>query len=271
MMRSENAVAGKPVHVIVVPAYGQSTYLAECLASLAAQTVPVQIVVSTSTPYDGLDEVCSRFGARLSVHGPNRGIGPDWNAALACVSGGLVTLAHQDDRYCPTFAAEVASYANRYPGSALYFCDSEEVTESGKVRVRATNNRIKRLMVAAAFLGRKNISDSLSKRVLLGFGNPIVCPAVTLNLQARPGFRFREDLRTNMDWVAWLELADGASVTHIPEVLMHHRVHAESETARCLDDGARDVEDRMAFEMMWPRPVAAALMRLYRRSYQGYR
>lgn len=258
-------------HTFVVPAYGRSEFLPECLASLAQQDGPTGIIVSTSTPYDGLDELCGRFGAKLHIHGPNRGIGADWNAAVASARSGLVTVAHQDDRYLPRFSAEVVAHAQRYPDSTFYFADAAEITEDGRLRHSATNNRIKKLMVAAAFMGRRRIRDPVSKRILLGFGNPVVCPAVTLNMRARPGFRYREDLRTNMDWVAWLELADGASVTHIPKVLMHHRVHAESETARCLDDGAREAEDRMAFEMMWPRPVAAALLRLYRRSYQGYR
>jgi glycosyltransferase involved in cell wall biosynthesis len=260
-----------PTHAFVVPAYRHSDYLSDCLASLSSQTLKSAVVVSTSTPYQGLQDLCDKFGARLFVHGPNRGIGPDWNAAIACVQADLVTLAHQDDRYLPTFVDRMVDHAMRYSDSAFYFCDADEITEDGQLRPVATNNRVKRWMVGAAFLGRRRVSDAMSKRLLLGFGNPIVCPSVTLNRQARPGFRFREDLRTNMDWIAWLDLAAGASVTHVPEVLMHHRVHAQSETARCLDDGARASEDRMAFETLWPRSVATALMWLYRRSYEGYR
>jgi glycosyltransferase involved in cell wall biosynthesis len=84
-----------------VLAYGASTYLDECLASLAAQTVRIPVVVSTSTPFPGLEHVCERHGARLQVHGPNQGISHDWNVAYASATTDWVTLAHQDDIYDP--------------------------------------------------------------------------------------------------------------------------------------------------------------------------
>ena len=70
-------------HAFVVPAYGQSPYLRDCLASLRAQTRPSPIVISTSTPSRWLADQAAEFGATLVEHGPNRGIGHDWNQAIA--------------------------------------------------------------------------------------------------------------------------------------------------------------------------------------------
>ena len=73
-----------------------------------------------------------------------------------------------------------------------------------------------------------------------------------------------------MDWMAWVELSKAAGIARIPAAMMSHRVHRASETARCLDDGARRREDRMVFDEMWPRAVSMPLQRLYALSYRGY-
>ncbi|WP_162301379.1 glycosyltransferase family 2 protein [Cognatilysobacter segetis] len=264
------ASAAGPQHTFVVPAYGRSPHLEACLQSLAGQTAPGRVVVATSTPFDGLDATCRAFGARLVVHGPNGGIGRDWNAALDAAETPLVTIAHQDDVYDARFVAALLDAHSRAPGSAMYFCDAGEISESGERRASGSNARVKRLMVALAFLGRRSIAGPLARRMLFGFGNPVVCPAVSINRAVAPGFRFREDLRTNMDWLAWLDLSAAGRVTRVPGQLMDHRVHTSSETARCLDDGSRAREDLMVFRALWPEPVAVLLGRLYRRSYQGY-
>lgn len=262
--------AAAPVHSFVVPAYGRSPHLEACLRSLRAQTLRGEVVVATSTPFDGLESICDAHAARLVVHGPNRGIGNDWNRALDAASAPLVTVAHQDDVYHPGFAADVVAAHARRPDAALVFCDSGEITEDGTPRDGGLNLRIKRLLVAAAFSGRSAASGPVSRRLLLGFGNSIVCPSVTLNLGAAPGFRFREDLRTNMDWLAWLDLSERGAIVHVPRHLMDHRVHGSSETARCLDDGSRRHEDALVLGRLWPAPVAALIGRLYSRSYRGY-
>lgn len=257
-------------HAFVVPAYGYSPHLRDCLASLAGQTCSSPIVVCTSTPFHGMDTLCAQFGARVVRHGPNGGIGRDWNAALSAADGELVTIAHQDDIYLPEFSAELMSANERRPRSALYFCSADEITQDGRPRVADRNNSIKRVMVAVSYAGRDTVADPLSRRLLLGFGNPIVCPTVTINRRVAPHFRFREELRTNMDWLAWLDLSREGAVTRINKRLVSHRVHSDSETARCLDDGTRRREDELVFGQLWPSPLAKALVRLYSHSYGGY-
>lgn len=259
-----------PLHGFVVPAYGRSPYLQECLRSLKAQQQPSTVTVVTSTPFGGIDELCAAHGAALVVHEPNRGIGADWNAALKAASTPLVTLAHQDDTYYPGFSASVTEAYKLAPHSALFFCDAGEVTEMGEQRREGRNASVKRLLVSLAFAGRRSVSGPVSRRLLLGLGNPIVCPAVTINRAVAGRFEFREDLRTNMDWFAWLDLSSRGPVTRINARLMDHRVHTASETARCLDDGSRSREDALVFTRLWPPPVAAALRRAYRHSYNGY-
>lgn len=257
-------------HAFAVAAYGRSPHLDDCLRSLLAQSIRSPIVISTSTPHEGLAALAERHGVSLRVHGENRGIGADWNAALHATDAQLVTIAHQDDLYASGFTASVLEGHGKYPNSAFSFCDADEILPGGAQRDNPKNLRIKRLLVATAFAGRDVIHAAWRKRILLGFGNPILCPTVTINRAVVPGFAFREDLRTNMDWLAWIALAKARPVLKLPGTLLHRRVHDASETASCLADGTRLREDNMVFQMLWPRPVAAAIMHFYRASYATY-
>lgn len=226
--------------------------------------------VFTSTPSGEVSALCRELGVPLHVHSPNRGIGHDWNAALAGARTSLVTIAHQDDLYYREYGQRVLDAARAEPRAALLFTDADEVDDSGRLRERARNNAIKRILVDAAYLGRTTASDGWTRRMLLGLGNAINCPAVTINCEVAADFRFREDLKTNMDWLAWVELSARGPVSRVPKRLMAHRVHGQSETAHAISGGVREREDRMVLEALWPRPVAAAIMRLYRKGYQGY-
>lgn len=257
-------------HVFVVAAYGQSPYLEDCLRSLVAQSRPSSVIISTSTPFPGLEALADRYNAQLHVHGPNRGIGADWNQALSIADAELVTIAHQDDVYGSDFSKSVVQAHLACPGAAYSFCDAGEIFQDGSQRKAARNQLVKRLLVGVAFLGKNTIHNGLRRRILFGFGNPIVCPTVTINRGTDAAFKFREDLRTNMDWLAWIDLSAGSMITRIPRPLLYRRVHESSETASCISDGARSAEDVMVFQSLWPRFIARIIAYAYRLSYPGY-
>lgn len=252
-------------HVYAVPAYGRSPHLEACLDSLRAQGDPV--VVSTSTPFEGIETMLAERGARVSTHGPNRGIGADWNAAYEAADGDLVTIAHQDDIYAPGHSAAVVAAFQASPEAVLAFTDYRELDEDG-VRPRNRTLWVKEVQRELAFIGSGSAETVWRKRMLLRFGNPVACPAVTFNKARVPDFRFRTDMRTNMDWDAWLALAarEGAFL-YVRKPLVLHRIHAGSETTACIGDGARAREDEAMFLQLWPRPVARLLARLYAASY----
>lgn len=257
-------------HIFVVAAYGKSPYLEDCLRSLSTQSRPSPIIISTSTPFDGLDELARGYNARLHVHGPNRGIGVDWNQAMSIADAALITIAHQDDVYGPEFSSRVVHTHSAYPEAAYSFCGAGEIFSDGSQRMATRNQLVKRLLVGAAFTGKTNIHGGLRRRILFGFGNPIVCPTVTINRSNDQAFKFREDLRTNMDWLAWIDLSANSGIIRIPQTLLYRRVHDSSETASCISNGARNTEDIMVFQSLWPRNIAKAIAFVYRLSYPGY-
>lgn len=253
-------------HSFVVPAYGCSPHLAECLQSLLDQSVRSEVIVATSTPSDELSSLCGDFGVPLVVHSPSRGIGNDWNQALRQASTRYVTVAHQDDRYYRRFTERTLEALARSKGAVLAFTDYEEFTESGP-RDRSRLLQIKRLLLEFAFLGRTEVTSQLAKRNALRFACPIPCPAVTMNADIyRDGFD--ESFQVNLDWATWLAASrcDGAFVW-IREILMGHRIHPSSETSAAILDGRRRAEDLRILTLLWPPLIARQIAKSYAAAY----
>lgn len=259
-------MAPQPSHSFVVPAYGRSPYLRECLESLRAQTRPSPIAIATSTPYEGLDALAAEYGASLHVHAPNAGIGHDWNMAVAQARTELVTIAHQDDVYLPRFAERSIAAAAAVPGVSLVATGYGELLGQAQ-RFHTPMLWVKRVLLELAFLGRGAIAGTGAKQRALRFGCAISCPTVTLRVDADAP-SFREDLRVNLDWDAWLRRARRpGAFAYVREALMLHRIHEASETSGAVLDGVRAREDREIFDSLWPRPVARCLARVYALSY----
>lgn len=258
-------------HSFVVPAYGLSPHLPRCLDSLRMQTLAgSEIVVSTSTPSAGLEKIASDYGVAYRVHGPNGGIGRDWNSALGCATRRWVTIAHQDDIYLPDFVLETMRLVNAMPDASLIMTSYAEIlADTDVLRDRTPMLRIKSLLLELGFLGRSSIRRPGDKLRLLRFGCPISCPSVTLGPSLNT-FRFREDLKVDLDWEAWVRAArlDGA-FCYVRRKLMHHRIHEESETSAGVRGGVRAREDQAIFASLWPRPIAAMLARAYALSYNA--
>jgi len=262
-------MSGSPSHAFVVPAYGRSPFLAECLESLSRQSLKSEIVVSTSTPFEGLSQLAAEYGARLVVHDtdPGRtGIGADWNRAIASVQTDWVTLAHQDDVYDQAFASRTMAAAQ--DRVTLVFTGYGEIA-NGRVRRWTSMLLIKRVLVELAFLGRNSISARAAKLRLLRFGCAIPCPSVTLARHAIGRVGFSESLAVNLDWKAWIQLAiSEGDFAVVRRELMLHRIHRASETSAAVVSGVRSHEDREMFNLLWPAPLAALLSRLYESSYE---
>lgn len=254
-------------HTFVVPAYGRSRHLEDCLASLRTQSSGSRVVVSTSTPFEGIETLAKEYGAEIFVHSPNRGIGHDWNMALEQSRTTWTTLAHQDDVYYREYSARVCDAGGNSEDTLIVFSDYVEVRQNGKCSVGPLL-MLKRLLLHGGFLGRNTIASRGAKMRALRLGSSIPCPAVTYHRRAIESFRFREDLRVSLDWAAWLDLATrrGAFVW-VRDVLMEHRIHPVSETRRALDDGSRRREDLDLLQMLWPRPVAKLLSAAFSVAY----
>jgi glycosyltransferase involved in cell wall biosynthesis len=259
-------------HSFVIPVYRAAPHLTALIESLRPQTgTGSAILLATSTPSAELQEFADRSRLPLHINPLRVNIAADWNFALEIARTGLVTLAHQDDLFAPDYVGQLTSALRRHPAALLAFCDYSEHTALG-ARPANINLCIKRALRRRAFGARECITEARDMMRLLSLGNPICCPSVMFNRRALGDFQFPTGFKTNLDWMAWLELARRpGGFVYVRECLVSKGVHAESETTASIANRAREREDRAIFDALWPRPVAAALATLYKFGYRANR
>lgn len=259
-------------HTFVIPVYRDAPNLAVLIESLRAQNrVGSEILLTSSTPSAELDAIARRYALPLHINPQRIDIAADWNFALRAARTEFVTLAHQDDLFGPAYVAKLAAALRRHPKALMAFCDYSEHTPIGG-RPTNMNLRIKRALRRLAFGAHECITEPRRKVRLLALGNPICCPSVMFNRAALVEFHFPAGFQTNLDWMAWLDLArkPGGFVC-VHERLVSKGVHAGSETTATIANRAREREDRAIFDTLWPRPIAAALASLYKFGYRANR
>jgi Glycosyl transferase family 2 len=259
-------------HTFVIPVYLAAPHLATLVESLRAQEGDrSEILLATSTPSAELEAFAKRHALQLRINPQRVDIATDWNFAMAAVQTQLVTLAHQDDHFSPSYAAHLSSALRRHPGAVMAFCDYLEHTPFG-ARPSNINLKVKRALRQRAFGCRECIADARDKVRLLSLGNPICCPSVMFDRSTLADFRFPQGFQTNLDWMAWLELARRpGGFVYVRERLVSKGLHAGSETTATIANRARYLEDRAMFDTLWPRPVAAVLACFYRLGYLANR
>ena len=117
----------------MVPAYGESPYLCECLDSLKSQSIPVDVLIVTSTPNKAIKLAALRYGLPVLVNPKGGTIANDWNFALKQGQSHLLILAHQDDIYHSDFAKCTFDFFARHQNCAIAFTDSNELINNQSV------------------------------------------------------------------------------------------------------------------------------------------
>jgi glycosyltransferase involved in cell wall biosynthesis len=259
-------------HTFAIPVYRAAPNLAALIESLRAQTeAGSEILLATSTPSSELEALAKRHALPLHINPHHIGIAADWNFALGVTRTPSVTLAHQDDLFAPAYVARLAGALRRHPGALFAFCDYSEHTSLG-ARPTNINLRIKRTLGRRAFGARECLTEPRDKMRLLSLGNPICCPSVMLDRSTLGDFHFPDGFQTNLDWMAWLELARRpGGFVYVRERLVSKGVHPESETTATIANRAREREDRALFNVFWPRPVATAIATIYKLGYRANR
>jgi hypothetical protein len=253
-------------YAAVVLAYGDSPFLPMCLASWAGQTRKVRVLIATSTPSAFIDGVANEFGLPVVVNPVGGGIAQDWNFGLHASGARYVTLAHQDDVYDPRFVQETLEAFAAEPAAALCFTGYQEIDDVGAIK-GSKISRIKGL-IERTVLGRRTRARGARLRTYLSFGNPLPCSSVTFDMAKLGRFAFSTELKSNLDWDAWLSLCrEGAVFARAPDKLVGRRHNELTETSRLIKSGRRQEEDLLMFRRLWPRPLSDVIAYVYRTSY----
>ena len=253
----------------VIPAYGDSPFLEDCVNSLLAQRISVNIVIATSTPNSTIRATAEKFQLPLIVNPVRSTIADDWTFALSVVKkSSLVVLAHQDDLYSVDFAKEALDFYVRNKDIGIIFTDSYELIGT---KLTSFNKReiVKKMLRALAFCGVDRINTKIRYRLLLGFGCPIPCPSVVFSRRVCESFSFDSNFSVNLDWAAWTQLAYlKSSMGYIRKPLLIHRVHDSAQTQAAIKDLSRSREDGLMFIQFWPKSIATILGFIYKLGYK---
>lgn len=254
----------KSIHTYVVPAYGESSYLEECIRSVLHQAYPSRVIIATSTPNDHIYGIADKYRIQVKVNPETgRGIGCDFEFARTCADTPLVTIAHQDDRYDYEYSKNVVQYFMEYRDALIIFSDYYEIRGSKRVSSNL-NMRIKRLLLLPMRMKKTN-NSRIMKRSILSLGNSICCPAVCFaNNNIRAVRVFDAGLLCNVDWMAWEKLSrEKGRFVYINKLLMGHRVHEASTTSEIINGRIRTKEDYEVLRLFWPKQIAKAIARVY--------
>lgn len=252
-------------HTYVLCAYKTSEYLEECVKSLLDQTVKSNILIATSTPNEHITNIAQKYDLPVYINEGIKGIGGDWNFAYSKAETPLITIAHQDDIYEPTYTETMLENVNRAKDPIIYFCGYGELRNGEKVY----NNQLlktKRLMLSPLKI-RAFWHSRFVRRRILSFGCPICCPAVTFVKEKVGDNPFTNDYLSDIDWQQWeIQSRKKGSFVYNKAPLMCHRIHEESATTEIIGDSKRSKEDFDMFCKFWPRPIAKMISRFYSKS-----
>ena len=262
-----------PVHVFAICAYKESPYLEECVRSLEGQSIKSNIIICTSTPCKYISEISDRYQIPLYIRSGESGLCEDWNFAVetAVIEMGaeLVTVAHQDDVYGPDYVKALVNAYKFFPDMSVFCSACDNINAAGEL-IEGKAERIKRILRLP--LRFRRVADStFIKRLVLRFGNSIVCPSCTYNTSVAGVRIFREGYSFVTDWDALSRLSGlpGRFVC-VERPLIRYRIHSGAATKANILNHNREKEEAEMFSRFWPGPVVKLIMLFYRRSYKAY-
>ena len=250
-------------HTFAICAYKESPYFRECIESLKKQSVATNIIMTTGTDNKHIRNLAEEYQIPLYVNSGPGGIAGDWNFAYHCAKTQLVTLAHQDDRYQPGYAADMLRRINASKHPLIYFADYYEL-RGGEVVEKSSMLKVKRLLLVPLKV-KKFQGISFFKRCVLALGNPVACWSVAYVKKNLPETVFVSQFRSNLDWEEWEKLSrEKGEFVYSTNIGTCHRVHEDSETSNTIREGnIRAQEDYAMFLKFWPSWVAKLIMRFY--------
>ena len=255
-------------HTYVLCAYKESAFLEECVKSLLAQTVKSNILIATSTPNEHISGTAKKYDIPVYINEGEKGIGGDWNFAYSMAQTPLITIAHQDDIYEPTYTEEMLAFINKSKSPIIYFSGYGELRNDEKVYDNK-NLKIKKLLLSPLKI-KAFWKSKFVRRRILSLGNSICCPAVTYVVDVVGQRPFTNDYLSNIDWQQWEMLSrKKGSFVYNKKPLMCHRIHEESTTTEIIGDSKRTLEDYDIFCKFWPKWIAKIIARAYSKSEQS--
>ena len=254
----------KLLHAFVIPCYGESSYLEECIQSLLKQKNPSPIYLCTATPNAFLKRISKEYRLPLFVRNGEPSLARDWNFALEIgrKRAKLVTLAHQDDLYLEDYSKAVEHAYSLYPDASLIFTKARDIDGMGQ-HLSGIAEGIKRLLRLPYHFPHYTERSTWKKLPLL-FGNSIPCPSCTYVTERCGKLLFKNRFRFITDWDAFLHLAEKEGrFLYIKKTLLSYRRHEDAETRKQMKNKNRLMEEKEQFQKLHGKFLGSLLAKAY--------
>lgn len=250
-------------HTFVICAYKESQYLEECIKSVLNQTVKSNIIITTSTPNDFINNLAQKYNLKVFTNEGEKGIGQDWNFGVSKAKTDYVTIAHQDDIYKEKYLEEIVNKLEEGKDFIIAFTDYREIKNGKEIKL-TKNLKIKKILLFPLRVFKKS---KFVRRRVLSLGSSICCPSVTINKKIAGENPYKTELKCDLDWDTWDKMSQyKANFLYIPKELMGHRIHEESETSNLIENNIRLEEDLLMLKRYWPEPIAKFIMKFYKKA-----
>lgn len=250
-------------HTFIICAYKESQYLEECIKSVLNQTVKSNIVMSTSTQNEFIEKMSEKYNIPLFINNGEKGIGQDWNFGVSKAKTDYVTIAHQDDIYKKNYLENIVNNLEKGNDFVIAFTDYRELKNGIEIPL-TTNLKIKKMLLFPLRIFKK--SKFIRKRCL-SLGSVICCPSVTINKKLTGENPYKTELKCDLDWDTWDKMSKyDEKFLYIPQELMLHRIHEESETSNLIQNNIRLEEDLLMLKRYWPEQIAKLIMEFYKKA-----
>lgn len=256
------------IHTFAISAYKESQFLEQCILSLLPQRKYSDIILCTSTPNRHIQDLAEKYQIPLYIREGKSDIQDDWNFACSKVKTKWVTIAHQDDQYCPEYAKELTEKISERPEAVLAFTDYRPM-KNGKETTDL--NCIVKKVIRIPMKNRRMSASKRWKRRILSFGNSINCPSCAYNLSLISGDVFTSELKFALDWDTFVKLADTSHpFIYIDKVLVLYRIHSEATSKDYTESERRKSDEYYMFRQFWPEPFINVYFHLFKLSYKTY-
>ena len=227
---------------LIIPAYNEEQYVADCLSSIREQSFPAwEAVVVDDGSTDRTGEICDRFArsdSRFRVfHTPNAGASRARNTALQEAKGDIIGFADADDTLERGALERVMEQFRQEPVDAL-FTGYHRIDRDGTVRSARACRRVQ----AGSALEAAELTLDIGPGSYAGvvwnkyFRRECVCPGGRF-IAFDPACPYGEDQ-------LWLLLAirNIRSFSALPEALYNYRVHEASTFRAAVPPAVRRTE-----------------------------
>ena len=231
----------------VIPAYNSAGFIADAIASIRAQTVPVsEIIVVDDGSRDHTAERVRALGEDIHlIEQSNQGPSAARNRGIEAAGGDWIAFLDADDQWLPDRLERQFAVLARHPDVALVAGDMREIDAHDAV-------------ICDSVLARHGLREAFDEhpvpRAAARLLEKNFIPTGTV-LARRDILRalggFRTDIRYGEDLELWVRIALQHPIVMLPEVMMLRRQHGANATrdeAPMLRDLVRVMQSLRDFE-----------------------